>query len=130
MEKDWSPFNFITNPMADVVQKFRKLCLEYPESTETDSFGHPNFRAGKKTFAVVEWYRDRPSFGFRVGADNADMYLLQDDGFFATPYGRGQWVSIWVDNKPDWQLVQDLLDQSYRSVALKRMLSALDNQNR
>src|SRR4051812_1531521 len=38
--------------------------------------------------------------------------------FFATPYGRGLWVSMWADKAIDWPLVVDLLRRSYRMVAL------------
>jgi len=43
-----------------------------------------------------------------------------------TPYGRGQWVSLWADHALDWKAVADLVDRSYRVVALKRMIAARD----
>ena len=46
--------------------------------------------------------------------------------FFVTPYGRGQWVSLWADHALDWKAVADLVDCSYRVVALKRMVLALE----
>jgi len=106
--------------------RLRKLCLALPETTETDSFGHPNFRAGKRTFAAFEHVHGRPSIAFRLDAADVDALLLSDAGFFATPYGRGQWASLWADGPVDWPLVEDLLERAYRSVALKRMLAALD----
>jgi predicted DNA-binding protein (MmcQ/YjbR family) len=48
--------------------------------------------------------------------------------FFETPYGRGQWVSLWADDGLDWKAVSDLVDRSYRVVALKRMVSALESR--
>ncbi len=97
-----------------------------PECTETSSWGHPNFRAGKRTFAAFEWISGRPSVAFRLSPTDVDL-LLRRKGFFATPYGRGQWVSTWADAAVDWGLVQHLLEQSYRLVALKRMVAALDS---
>jgi hypothetical protein len=47
-------------------------------------------------------------------------------GFFVTPYGQGRWVSVWADGGLNWGLVGRLLEQSYRMVALKRMIAALD----
>ena len=38
--------------------RLRKLCLALPETTEVPSWGHPNFKAGKKTYAVLEVYDD------------------------------------------------------------------------
>jgi predicted DNA-binding protein (MmcQ/YjbR family) len=107
-----------------VVQRLRALCLKLPETSERDSWGHPNFRAGTKTFAVFEVIKGRPSIGFRLPPDDVEQ-LLRDKQFFPTPYGRALWASLWVDGAVDWKLVSRLLEQSYRTVALKRMLAAL-----
>ncbi len=111
-----------------VLARFRQTCLALPETTETDSWGHPNFRAGKRTFTAFEWIKARPSLAFNLGANEVDQLLLQGDPFFATPYGRGKWISIWVDGPVDWQSVEELIAQSYRQVALKRMLAALGDE--
>jgi predicted DNA-binding protein (MmcQ/YjbR family) len=101
------------------------MCLAFPETREVFSWGHPNFRAGKKMFATFETFGGRPSIAFRLEPVDVDL-LLRRKEFFATPYGRGQWVSLRADGRIDWRLVQRLLEQSYRLVALKRMLVALD----
>lgn len=102
------------------------MCLALPECNETSAWGHPNFRAGKRTFAAVEWINDRLSIAFRQSPTDVEL-LLRRDHFFLTPYGRGQWVSTWADSSTDWNLVQHLLERSYRLVALKRMVAVLDN---
>ena len=107
------------------LQRLRPLCLAFPESSERSSWGHPNFKAGTKTFAAFEPVKGRPSIAFRLNPTDVDL-LLQRDGFFTTPYGRGLWVSMWADGPVDWKLVNRLLDRSYRLVALKRMVAALD----
>lgn len=112
-----------------VLLRVRKLCLSLPESTEVASWGHPNFRAGKRTFAAFEWIKGRPSIAFRLNPTDVDL-LLRREGFFATPYGQGKWVSVWADAPLDWNLVRRLLDRSYRVVALKRMIAALDGTTR
>lgn len=108
-----------------VVERVRKMCLAFPEVRETSAWGHPNFKAGTRTFATVESFERQPSIAFRQ-APAAIEALLRRKGFFATPYGRGQWVSLRVDGATDWRAVEDLLEQSYRLVALKRMIAALD----
>lgn len=109
-----------------VVDRFRTLCLGLPETSEVSSWGHPNFRAGKKIFATVEWIKGRPSFAFRLGVTAEHELRRQGSRAFLTPYGRGLWLSIWIDRKVDWRLVNALVDRSYRIVALKRMIAALD----
>jgi predicted DNA-binding protein (MmcQ/YjbR family) len=107
------------------LRRLRELCLAFPESSERSSWGHPNFRAGTKTFAAFERVKSRPSVAFRLDPTDVDL-LLRREGFFATPYGRGLWVSLWADGPVDWKLVERLLERSYRLVALKRMVAALD----
>lgn len=116
-----------TNAADEALSRFRKICLGLPETAETNSWGHPNFKAGKRTFTAFEWLKDRPSFAFNVGTDGVAQLLLGEGPFFATPYGRGKWISIWADDTIDWQLVEELIIQSYRQVALKRMIAALGN---
>ena len=108
-----------------ILQRFRNMCLRLPEAKEVGSWGHPNFRAGKRTFATIEWIKDRPSLAFRLGAEATTQGLSQYRLSFVTPYGRGQWLSIWVDAAVDWKLVEVFVDRSYRLVALKRMIAAL-----
>jgi predicted DNA-binding protein (MmcQ/YjbR family) len=95
--------------------------------------GHPNFRAGRRTFVAFERVHGRPSIAFRLESAEVERLLRRPgrsgaDGkpFFATPYGRGLWVSVWADGAIDWKAVASLVDRSYRVVALARMLKALD----
>jgi predicted DNA-binding protein (MmcQ/YjbR family) len=110
-----------------VFARLRRLCLALPETREAESWGHPNFRAGKKTFCTFEMLNERPSIAFRLSPSDANR-LLRRRGFFATPYGRGSWVSMWVDNRVNWKLIAELVDKSYRCVAMKRMMMALAAQ--
>ena len=108
-----------------VLPNLRALCLSLPETRESSSWGHPNFRAGKRTFVAFERVDGHPSIAFRL--DRAGVgRLLRRRAFFETPYGRGLWVSVWVDGSLDWRIVDDLVRRSYRTVALKRMLAALE----
>lgn len=68
---------------AKVLVRFRSLCLALPETTETESWGHP-------------------------------------------PCGKGLWVSLDATGRFSWFLVKTLTERSYRLVALKRMIDALE----
>ena len=109
-----------------VLQRVRRQCLLLPETSEVGSWGHPNFRAGRRTFVTFEWIKGRPSIAFRLSPTDVTL-LLRRKGFFATPYGQGKWVSVWADLWLNWGLVGRLLERSYRTVALKRMIAALAN---
>ena len=112
-----------------VFARARRLCLAFPETTEKQSWGHPNFRAGKKTFCAFEMLTGRPSIAFRLSPADVSRALRRKH-FFATPYGRGLWASTWVDGAIDWKLMASLLEQSYRRAANKRMLRVLDSGHR
>jgi predicted DNA-binding protein (MmcQ/YjbR family) len=102
--------------------------LAFPKTTETASWNHPNFRAGKKTFCTFEIIAGRPSIAFRLS--QADVAVsLRRKHFFPTPYGRGLWASAWADGAIDWKLIARLLERSYRLVANKRMAALLDRRN-
>ena len=108
--------------------KLRTLCLSLPETSETASFGHPNFKAGKKTFVAFERVKGRASIAFRLEPDEVER-LLKRTQYFATPYGRGLWASLWADGPIDWRAVQELVTRSYRVVALRRMLTVLEEKS-
>jgi predicted DNA-binding protein (MmcQ/YjbR family) len=72
-----------------IVGKLRALCLAFPETSETWSWGHPNFRAGKRIFSAFEIVKGRPSIAFRLEAAAINR-LLRNKIYFATPYGQGR----------------------------------------
>lgn len=107
-----------------VFARARRMCLDFPDSIEVLAWGHPTFKAGRKMFCAFEIIRSRPSIAFRLPAQQAAA-ALKDDRCFASPYGRGLWVSVWVDGTVDWKQIAAFVDQSYRTVATKRQLAAL-----
>ena len=54
--------------------------------------------------------------------------LIGDERFYSPPYfGPSGWLALDLEAAPvDWDEVRELADSSYRQVALKRMLRALD----
>jgi len=100
-------------------KKLRDLCMSLPGVSEVEAWGHPNFRVGKKTFAVFEVYRGRPCIAVKA-ADGLQQLLIDDVRFFRTPYiGNRGWVSAWVDRDVDWGLLKDLVKRSYSLIAPK-----------
>jgi predicted DNA-binding protein (MmcQ/YjbR family) len=107
-----------------LLTRFRKLCLAYPDVSEAVQFGHPVWKAGKKTFAIM-----RPDRGitlcFWVGV--AQQGLLTADPRYRVPayFGHNGWIALDATTSCDWDEVAALTRQSYRHFALKRMLSQL-----
>jgi len=113
-----------------VESKLREICRRLPEVRETVKWGHPTFEAGKKMFAVLDQYHGRRCIAFRAELDCVDE-LLTDERFFAAPYAARQgWVCLYADGRLNWTEVEKLVVASYRLVALKRMLAALEGSPR
>jgi predicted DNA-binding protein (MmcQ/YjbR family) len=118
------------HPDDDVVlTRLRNLCLSLPETTETGSWGHPNFRAGRRTFVTYEWIRRRPSIAFHLTRTDVAKYAGVR-GFTRTPYGRDEWISMMADGRVNWRLVRELILKSYKLVALNRMVTALEKETK
>jgi predicted DNA-binding protein (MmcQ/YjbR family) len=80
--------------------RLRKLCLALPEAHEVEAWGEPTFRVRNKLFAMYAAPRR----------------------FFVPPYvGPSGWVGVWLDGAVDWAELADLLRDSYRLVAPKRL---------
>ena len=102
-----------------VFARTRRMCLGFPDSTEAVTWGHPTFKAGGKMFCAFEIIGGRPSIAFRL-PDKKVAAALKDVRCFASPYGRGLWVSVWVDGTVDWQQIATFVEQSYRTVTITR----------
>lgn len=108
-----------------VFAELRAFALSLPETSEVEAWGHPNFRAGRRTFAAFEVVQGRPSIAVKLPRPDGEA-LLGDPRFFRTPYGgKHGWVSVWVDLPLARGFVQDLVLRSYRGVANRRMLGTL-----
>jgi predicted DNA-binding protein (MmcQ/YjbR family) len=108
--------------------ELRRVCLAMPEVAEVEAWGRPTYRAGKKMFAVFSGTDDHPyGVTFKPEPDERPA-LLDDDRFYVPPYfGPGGWLALDLTRaEVDWDEVAELMESSYRQVALKRMLAALD----
>jgi len=105
--------------------KLRRLTASLPETAEAEAWGHPTFRAGKKIFATFGEHEGAATIC--VKQTRTDQVSLTGDlRFFVPPYvGKHGWVGIRIDDV-EWPFVAELVECSYRLVALKRMVRALD----
>ena len=103
------------------LERFRKIALALPEVAETESFGHPWFRAGGVSGKVISVFgREEGHWCVTFKASKPEQSIfLEDPRFFKTPYvGQHGWVSLRLDPaKPNWEEVAELLKMSYRQNA-------------
>ena len=95
-----------------VFERLWRICLALPETTETVSWGHPNFRAGKRTFCSLEIVKGRPSVALNATTTDVKRLMKKKD-FFGTPYGRLVYVSRWLDGTVNWRELEGLVKKSY-----------------
>lgn len=110
------------------LSELRGICLALPETSEVEAWGRPTFRAGKKLFAVFTGTDEHPYGVVFKPAPVERPALVADDRFYVPPYfGPSGWLALDLGvAEVDWTEVAELLEISYRQVALKRMLAALD----
>jgi predicted DNA-binding protein (MmcQ/YjbR family) len=121
------------------LSELRELCLAFPGAEEHVSHGRPTFRAGK-IFAVFGGseklrpgeHRMVPS-ALIFKADEAELPALDEDERFFVPayYGPSGWRALdLAEPHTDWTEVAELVDASYRLVAPRRDVAALDARER
>jgi predicted DNA-binding protein (MmcQ/YjbR family) len=103
-----------------VFARARRLCLAQRDVSEVAAWKHPTFRVAGKTFCAFEMVKGRPSIAFRL-ADGDVAAMVESEHGFPTPYGRGKWASLWVDQLQDWPLIERLVRTSYLMAAPKRL---------
>jgi predicted DNA-binding protein (MmcQ/YjbR family) len=110
--------------------ELREICLALPESAEVEAWGRPTFRAGKKMFAVFEGNDEHPyAVTFKPEPDERPALLGESRFYVPAYFGPGGWVALdFSAADVDWVEVGELMESSYRQVALKRMLKTLDER--
>jgi predicted DNA-binding protein (MmcQ/YjbR family) len=108
-----------------ILEMMRGVCLALPETRETLKFGHPVWKAGTRSFAMVRHDGERLTLCFWVGAERQNL-LTADERFRIPPYlGHNGWMSLDVSRHGERREIAALVRQSYRHFALKRMLEKL-----
>ena len=115
-------------PDHPLSERVRSICMAYPEAAEVLAHGRCTFRAGKRQFAIVGAAHDDVGAVEFIPDESERHALLERDDVFIPPYeGAYGWLAIRVEaDSGDWDLLGELIDTSYRAVALQRQLRALD----
>ena len=113
----------------DAIVKLREICLALPEATEQVFGGHttPTWRVRDKIFAMLS--EDEGGSLCCKAPPGAQGVLVGSDPerFFAPPYvGPKGWVGIRLGRAVDWDLVADLVRDSYRMTAPRRLAAQIE----
>ena len=121
------PHPEVVDRQHPLMVRLRDVCLAYPDAVEVSAWGRATYRTPKKIFVVAGSSMDNPfSMVFKPDPDDAPA-LRQDPRMFVPPYwGPSGWLGIGLAPDSDWDEIAELVDASYRQVALKRQVAALD----
>lgn len=114
----------------EILDQLRTICLALPEASEQGGVGNPSFKVRDKIFAMQHGVDDRPSMWCKAPAGAQEVLVESNpDRFFVPPYvGHHGWVGAWLDIELDWDEIADLIEESYRMTAPKRLRALLDPQ--
>jgi predicted DNA-binding protein (MmcQ/YjbR family) len=113
--------------MTDAHDRFREICLSLPETTEVvvEAWGHPTFRVGPKLKMFASCSSpdaERPSLGIKVDKAHQQALVQTDPRFSVAAYvGKHGWVDFDASGPIEWDLVRELVLESYCLNAPKRL---------
>lgn len=112
------------------LEKLRAICMALPEASEEGGVGNPTFKVRGKIFAMRHPHDGRMSAWLKAppGAQGALIHT-SPQVFFVPPYvGHHGWVGAWLDIglDLDWEQLAELIEESYRMTAPKRLVAQLD----
>lgn len=109
------------------IDKLRTICLALPEATEKPFGGHtsPCFRVRDKIFTMLAEDQQTMSCKAPPGAQGV-LVGAEPERFFVPKYtGKNGWIGIHLHGSPDWDQIADLVRDSYRMTAPKRLLALM-----
>lgn len=122
----------MTPKATDPLARLRELSLALPEAHEAIAWGEPTFRVRNKLFAMYASPHNhhgagRPAVWIKSTAVNQRFLLEADPArYFSPPYvGPSGWVGVWLDRRPPWSSVAELLESGFRLVAPKKLVALL-----
>jgi hypothetical protein len=123
----------------DIVERVRAFCLGLPEVTMRVDYSLTGSRSTAQSFDIrrrsfcllvaVEDPTGKPAPRLVLRADPEDRkaYLSIGHPFFASRGGRDR-IGVLLTNDTDWEEIRELVTESYRILAPKRLAALLAEQ--
>jgi hypothetical protein len=121
----------------DIVERVRTLCLALPEvtvrvdysNTSTRSTAH-SFDIRRRSFCLLvaragPTGKPRPLLVLRADPDEREALLSIGRPFFAPRAGRDR-LGVLLTAETDWEEIRELVTESYRVLAPKKLTALLD----
>lgn len=111
------------------LERLRAICLALPEATEQLTWETTaTFRVRGKIFAMHTPGEDGETLACKAPPGMQELLVGADpERFFVPPYvGRSGWVGVRLRRDSDWEEIADLVTESYRMTAPKRLAALID----
>jgi predicted DNA-binding protein (MmcQ/YjbR family) len=109
-------------------ERLLKIVKRLPEAVEDWPWGSIHCKVADKIF--VGWGRDESgemSIGIRTTLELQSMLVASDPRFSVAKYvGKYGGIDMRIGKKPNWDEVEQLIVDSYRIIAPKRLVKQLD----
>ncbi|HSF87268.1 MAG TPA: MmcQ/YjbR family DNA-binding protein [Acidimicrobiia bacterium] len=113
-----------------VLAEIRRICLAFPEAAEQETWGHPTFRVRAKILAgcgVSDEAEPVVTMTMKAATGEQDSLPATGHPFFLPKYvGSKGWIGFVIDGATDWSEVAELVEDSYREIAPKRLVAESD----
>jgi predicted DNA-binding protein (MmcQ/YjbR family) len=111
-----------------MVSRVRRTCERYLAVSEIiDGFGHTVFKVRSKSFIFISEREGKVYLILRLLYEPQDFLTHhQPKRFWKSAYiGQHGWTTLNPDMKPDWEEVEDFIDEAYRRTAPKTVLKQM-----
>jgi predicted DNA-binding protein (MmcQ/YjbR family) len=105
----------------------RSICLGFPEAVEKETWEVATFRVRDKIFAIGGQGDDG---GFtmtcKAKAEQEALLAIGEPFFYPSYVGSKGWIGVRLGPDTDWDEIAELVEDSYRHTAPKRLIADLD----
>jgi hypothetical protein len=121
----------------DIVERVRALCLALPEVTVRVDYSQTRSRSTAQSFEIRrrsfcllvagqgQTGKSVPLLVLRADSDDREALLSVGHPFFAPRAGRDR-IGVLLTDDTDWEEIRELVTESYRILAPKKLTALLD----
>ncbi|MDA0269996.1 MAG: MmcQ/YjbR family DNA-binding protein [Chloroflexi bacterium] len=127
----------MTDEHEELLARARAACEAFPEVSERLSHGSPAWFVREKRGFANLWIdghheRDEPHLWLAAPPGMQEELIAADSAtFFRPPYvGQRGWIGIRLGDDPDWEHIDELCEEAYRTVAPVTLIRQLDASRR
>ena len=122
----------------DMAERVRTLCLALPEVTVCVDYSLTRTRSTAQSFDIRRRSfcllvamespagKSVPLLVLRVDPDEREMLLGIGQPFFLPRRAGHDRVGVWLTSDTDWEEIRELVTESYRVLAPKKLVALLD----